>query len=319
MRSGEGDVALASTGATLHSVASIGTYDPFLPLRVARLVRKLKPDIVHTWLSLMDVFAGAARLFDRVPRVLSERSDVAGYRDSAFIRARIAMGRRAAAIVTNSEGGRSYWSNFVDESRIHLVPNIVPLAEIDGAAARRDTGDEPIILFAGRFSSERNVERLLDALALVFPLGSARAVFCGDGPLRAAMEQKTRDLGIADRCLFLGEVSDVWSWMKSASVLVSVSVFEGEPNAVLEAIACGTPLVLSDIPAHRALGGESAARMVDAFSADSIASGIEAVLVRRDEATRRARNALQSIEGRSSADIAAGYAEIYRGVRRGRT
>jgi hypothetical protein len=59
--------------------------------------------------------------------------------------------------------------------------------------------------------------------------------------------------------------------------------------------------------------------MVDAFSPDSIASGIEAVLVGKDEATRRARNALQSIELRSSASIAASYAEIYRGVRRGRT
>jgi glycosyltransferase involved in cell wall biosynthesis len=207
----------------------------------------------------------------------------------------------------------------VDESRIHLVPNIVPRAEIDGTASRRDTGDEPIILFAGRFSSEKNVERLLDALALVFLRRSARAIFCGDGPLRVAMEQKARDLGIADRCLFLGEVSDVWSWMKSASVLVSVSLFEGEPNAVLEAIACGTPLVLSGIPAHRALVGESAARMVDAFSTDSIASGIEAALGGKEEAMRRARNALRAIEGRSATELAARYAQIYRGVLSGRT
>jgi glycosyltransferase involved in cell wall biosynthesis len=133
------------------------------------------------------------------------------------------------------------------------------------------------------------------------------------------MEQKARDLGIADRCRFLGIVDDLWSWMKRAAVLISVSVSEGEPNAVLEAIACGTPLVLSDVAPHRGLVDDSSAWMVDPDSPDSIASGIEAVLADQDEAKRRAIRALTAIEGRSATELAAQYADIYRGVMRRRT
>src|SRR5207247_7944342 len=117
---------------------------------------------------------------------------------------------------------------------------------------------------------EKNLDVLLEALVDVFAGHPAKAVFCGDGPLRGALEQKAASLGISDRTQFLGTVPNVWSWMKRAAVVVSVGLFEGDPNAVLEAIACGTPLVVSDIAGHRALLNESSAWVVDPYSATAV-------------------------------------------------
>jgi len=142
----------------------------------------------------------------------------------------------------------------------------------------------------------------------------ARAVFCGDGPVRDSIEQKVAALGIADRTLFPGVVPDVWAWMKRATVVVSVSAYEGNPNTVLEAIACGAPLVVSDIAAHRAIVSDDSAWIVDPSSVEAIAGGLLAALDQPAEAKARATRARGAVVGRSADDIAAEYARVFEQV-----
>lgn len=315
VRNGDYDAALGATGATVHRIAASPVrYDPRVPLRLSALARRLRPDVMNSWLMQMDLAAAVAAPLASVPRVLSERSSAGAYPPSMLNRARVWSGKRADAIIANSEGGRAYWGQHVDHRRIHVVPNIVPRIDATPSVHERIAAGDDVILFVGRFSEEKNLPLLLEALALVLAGASAMAVFCGDGPLRPAVEEKARSLGIADRCLFLGTVSNVWSWMKRAAVLAAVSTFEGDPNAVLEAIACGTPVVVSDIPAHRALLGESSAFFADAASAASIAAGLTAALRDRDDARRRAEKASAVIASRSANEIAAQYEEIYRNL-----
>src|ERR1051326_6524792 len=144
-----------------------------------------------------------------------------------------------------------------------LIPRMVPLLR----RIKPDAEGE-IILFAGRRAAQKNIELLLDALAMVLAERPATAIFCGDGLQRAAFESKASSLGIAHRTRFLGSVPNVWSWMKVASVVVSPSLFEGDPNVVLEAIAARAPLVVSDIAPHRALLNERTAWLVDPRSPD---------------------------------------------------
>jgi len=317
----ENDAPLALAGVMPHRLRAFGKYDPLLVPRMIGLMRRLRPDVVSTWLTQMDILGGASAKLTRLPWVLCERSAAAAYPTSALNSARAHLGARADAIVANSEGGREYWHHRVDDGRIRVIPNVVPLSEIDRVAADVDAvgDDEEVILYVGRFSAEKNLDRLIDALGMVMPRRSAKAVFCGDGPLRAAIEQKASALGITHRTLFLGTVSNVWAWMKRAAVVVGVSVFEGNPNALLEAIACGTPLVVSDIPAHRALVNEESAWLVDAASPESIAQGLLAALGDRAEAQARAERARAVVASRSADDVAAQYAEVYESVVRRRT
>jgi glycosyltransferase involved in cell wall biosynthesis len=316
---GDNDAPLAATGATLHRLDPAGRYDPTLPLRLAGLVRRLRPDVMHTWLTQMDILGGTAASIGGIPWALSERSSRAAYPPGLLNRTRSLIGARADAVIANSPGGREYWKERIAPERITVIPNIVPRAAIQAAplaVSGAGDGDE-VVLYVGRFSAEKNLDRLVDALALVIAQRPAvRAVFCGDGPLRPAIEAQARARGIGGRALFAGRVDDVWSWMKRASALVAVSIFEGDPNAVLEAMAARTPLVLSDIAAHRALVDESSARLVEGESVQSIAAGILGALTDREDAAARASRAAARIGERAAAQIAARYEEVYRNMTR---
>lgn len=309
------DAALAAAGAVPHRLAPIGKYDITMVPRLVRLFRQVKPNVVCTWLTQMDIAAGLAARIAGVPWVLCERCSAEAYPPGVLHFARARTGVHADAIVANAEVGREYWQG-LHARHLHVVPNIVPIDEITAVpAARGDVSDgDDVILFVGRFTEQKNIDRLLDALAVVLRDRAATAVFCGDGPLRAAAEQKAAALGISGQTRFLGTVPDVWSWMKRATVVVAVSVFEGNPNAVLEAMAANTPLVVSRIAAHRALLDDGTAWMVDPESAESIAEGLVGVLENRGEARARAQRASEAVKGLSPDDIAAQYDDVYRSV-----
>src|SRR5206468_2650243 len=132
------------------------------------------------------------------------------------------MGIHARRIVANSAGGRDYWRPFTDDTRIEIIPNIV--SEPDADAALSLAGGVPegaeVVLFAGGFRPEKNLLRLVEALAIVLKRRATVAVFCGDGPLRGALQARERELGIDPPIHYAGVVDNVSSWMKRAAVVV---------------------------------------------------------------------------------------------------
>jgi glycosyltransferase involved in cell wall biosynthesis len=99
--------------------------------------------------------------------------------------------------------------------------------------------------------------------------------------------------------------------MRRATVLVSASFFEGSPNVVLEAMAAATPLVLSDVPAHRAIADDSSAVFADPHSPADMSAKILAVTRDRPNAARRAETAVRSLGSRSEDQIAGQYESVY--------
>ena len=306
------DALLEASGCRVHRLGGRGRFDPAIAVGQARLVRRLRPAVMQTWLIPMDILAGAVATALRVPGILSEGSAAEAYPPSLFHRARARIGRRAHACIANSEAGAAYWRGLgVDEARIHVVPNGVPLDAIDAAPAalRAGTG-EPLVVSVGRLSPEKNLPLLVDALALVMRRRPARAVLCGAGPLRAAIESRAAALGIADRVALVGFVPDVWSRLKAADAMVALGAFEGHPNAVLEGMACGVPLVVSDIAAHRAILDDASAWFVGR-DPEEIARAIEAA-IDAGRSTERAARARARVAGLSVEAFVQGHEELYR-------
>ena len=109
------------------------------------------------------------------------------------------------------------------------------------------------------------------AIAAALELADAHILVAGDGPLRAALEDRYGD---HPRVHLMGAVDDVAELLSAADVFVSMSRSEGLPNAVMEAMACGLPCVLSDIPPHREMLDGAEATLGELVPAgDPVAAG----------------------------------------------
>jgi glycosyltransferase involved in cell wall biosynthesis len=283
-RGGENGERLSRSGAVVHEIAIRHNRSPKLPVAMHRLIRDLRPTIVHTWLTQMDIAGGAAAVVNVVPWIITENNSPDGYSGRPTDRIRLLLGRRAAALVANSATGMRYWDQHLSPcTERHVIANGLPLDEIKSCPAVNPlelplrTG-EKLILFAGRLRSSKNVHNLVAALRLLRGRARFKAVLCGQGPLREQLEHFIRSAGMAEQILLKGYAHDLWSWMKRADVFVSVSFREGQPNTVMEAMAAGCPLVASDIAGHREILDESVSRLVDPSDPSRIAEVLAEVL-----------------------------------------
>ena len=311
-RGGPNLARMEAAGVRWHRLGGAGNRDPVIFYRLLRLMRRLRPDVVQTILTPMDILGGAAALLTRTRWVLRESSSAPLYTAGWRSRLRLSLGRMADVVVSNSAGGDAYWRSTPGAPALRVIPNAIPFDEIARADAARATGFGPaekVVLYAGRMDAGKNVESLIAALARVAAEAPFVAVMCGDGEGRPHLERMTRSLGLAHRVVFTGYVDNLWDLMKRADVLVSLSRVEGCPNVVLEAMACGCPLVLSDIPAHREMLDEHSARFADPDDVVKAAADIKAILSHGD--AERARAARERAADRPVEATARRYEQLY--------
>jgi len=272
-----------ASGARVHRVAAASSYDPRLVPRMLRLIREVRPLAVQTWLPMMDIVGGAAALLARVPWIVSERCDSVFEPSHTKIRLRRQIARGAAAVVSNSSAGNAYWLRRIGPDRCAVIPNALPIEEIDAAPAAQRARlsippDVPLLRFVGRLDPQKNIAALLDALEVVVAKSDAHALLLGRGSLESEVERRLEGAPLAGRVVAPGFVADPWSWMKSAALFVSVSLWEGMPNTVMEAMAARCPVVVSEIPNHREILDDASARFVPTGDVPAIAEAILAGL-----------------------------------------
>jgi glycosyltransferase involved in cell wall biosynthesis len=319
-RGGQNLARLEATGATVHMLGPCSNHDPRIATRLLRTISGVKPDLVQCWLLQMELLGGLACLATRTPWVFGERSSANAYPRTPKNRLRIRIASCASGIVSNSAAGDEFWQARVKAGiPRYVVRNALPMDEIAAvpAATPAEMGTkagEALVLFAGRLDAAKNPITFVHALRRLTSPMPVHALLCGDGPLRPEIEHLIAEHGIERIVRVAGYASNLWSLMKRAAMFVSSSRFEGSPNVVLEAMACGCPLIVSDIPTHRELLDAESAIFVAADDPDGIARAIETVLADPAGAARRAGAARQRAERYASALIAQQYLDVYRDV-----
>ena len=144
------------------------------------------------------------------------------------------------------------------------------------------------MLGVGRLAHEKGYDRLIDAFALLAGRQpEAQLWLLGDGPEREALEQRAEQAGLARRVHFAGYEANPYPWMRHADVFVQSSRREGLPVAVLEALACGTPVAAFDCAGGTCeiLQGVEGTELVPDGNLAALAEAV-ARLLRRDPSAR---------------------------------
>ena len=319
MRLGVNGARLRLSGATID-VSGHPLSSPRNLWHLIRMLRQVRPDIVQTWLLPMDVWGGMAAIWTRTPWILSERTSTAHYNHLTFpLQVRRRVAQRVSMIVANSRDGQNYWRKELEGKGLapRLIRNALPLAELGVVVPARPAsigGAERIILYAGRLDPGKNLRTLLLALPIVLKSEPFQVLICGIGPDSAQLQQLALDLSVAKQVRFLGYVDNLSALMKAADVFVSVSRYEGQPNAVMEAMACGCPLVVSDIPEHREFLNEQAAFFAQPESAADIAEQILRALQSPSLAFEKAQKARAIAQNWGIGEATQQYLEAYRSL-----
>ena len=329
---------LRSYGVGVHLVK--GENRPAWILNSARLVRYIRPDVVHTTLFESDVAGRLAAFATQVPVVSTlastpygaDHSTETGVSRTRFRAAR-AVDSITARLVTRFHAV-SHSAAQAGITRLHIPPtriDVIPrgrdprrLGErtVSRRRAVRDrlqlADDVPMIFAASRQEPQKGIDTLLQAVPMLLEFSpSAAVVIAGregrSTPSYGALLVESR---VKDAVRFLGERDDVPDLLAAADVFVLPSLREGLPGAVLEAMAVGTPIVASDLPPVReALPDSKYGYLVPPAQPARLAEALIDALSNPVESASRSERAKRRFhESFDIAGVSAAMADFYRKV-----
>lgn len=238
--------ALEDLGWQVSALELPGGLRPGIVLRLARVLREGRFDVVHTHDDKPLLYAGPAARIGRVKRLVHthHHGDVPqiSRRQTWLVQW---VGRFADAFVCVSEDSARHMIRAgLPALHIRTIPNGIDLAKFP---CQRPAPDGPAVVVA-RLSAEKDIASLLRAVTLAAKcLPDFRLEVAGDGPCRAELLDLVHALAIGDRVRFLGQVDDVPALLARARLFVLPSRTEGISLTILEAMACGLPVITTRV------------------------------------------------------------------------
>ncbi|WP_380283453.1 glycosyltransferase family 4 protein [Kitasatospora purpeofusca] len=264
--------------------------------RLAGVARLTRDHVVH-------VHFGDGRIHPLVRLALRGRPTVVTYHSvythkRTWLRNRVDryVNTRADQVLAVSEAVREFCATQVGlpAERVEVVPNAIRL-DRPGAEPPAAGADLTVVSLAG-LHPHKNQAAVLAGVAQARRAGTdVRLRVIGDGPQMAELFQQARESGIADAVDWYGQVwrrDLVLPLLGSSGAFVSASRFEGMPISILEGLAAGLPMLLSDIPPHRETAGDAALY----FPPDSPADLAAALRLLAEDPARRRDLAKASLE-----------------------
>jgi glycosyltransferase involved in cell wall biosynthesis len=294
-------------------------------VELARFLRAARPDVVMPFLSYF--ITALAVWLSRVPArvVFNQGTPTTGFledpdfswrqplRRALFAAATRWAYRRAAAIVVTSRGVADDLVDHygVPRSQIRILHNPVDLDAI--ASAAREPLDAtasggPVLVAAGRLASVKDYPLLIEAMSR---LAAPRAWILGEGPERDRLQQMVVERGLGDRVRFWGFQANPWRFIARADVFVLTSRYEGFGNVVIEAMACGTPVVATRSPGTAEIVTDGVNGLLVDHDAGAVAGAISRLLNDRSLRDRVVARASEDVRHYALPRVAERYDRLF--------
>jgi glycosyltransferase involved in cell wall biosynthesis len=245
-----------------HHIGKTWKADPRAFWRLRALIRRLRPDVVHTWLFAANAYGRQAAFSAGVANVIAGERCVDPWKSWPQLAIDRFLARRTSRIATNSSGVVEFYAaHGIPREKFIVIPNgVAPPGRVEHVSREALLAelhlppDAKLIGAVGRLWPQKRVKDLIWAADLLKVLrDDVHLLIIGDGPQRWRLERYRDQVQIQDRVHFLGARDDVPRILPHLDCLWLASEYEGQSNAILEAMAAGKPVVASDIPGNRDL------------------------------------------------------------------
>ncbi len=230
--------------------------------KLAAVMRQERPRVVLSFLWYGNVIAIIARKISRIniPIIVSARNytsiALGNQRWGRFKRmlTRLSYPSAFGVVALSKAMAMDLKKNFrVEESKICIIPNPLDTEKISrlssGEAEHPWFNDHPcVIVSVGRLHKQKGYRLLLKAFARLQNEHHVRLIILGEGEERSALERFIDELGLNSCVQLPGFVDNPYPYMKNANLFVMSSLYEGFPNVLIEAMACGAPVVSTACP-----------------------------------------------------------------------
>ncbi|MBI5631762.1 MAG: glycosyltransferase [Elusimicrobia bacterium] len=249
---------LSAQGVDVRSLDTGKTPSPAHAQELANILDELKPDIVHAFMyqAIQLCRIAKKRAARRFKLVSSPRVNYRS-RTAWSLLVDLWLKRADDLLISECEASREYllrrlWYN---PARVKTIYNGVDIAQWPVSKLERQQkrlelrlGAQDILIGSiGRLDAQKGHEYLIEALALLKTRYPVRCAILGEGPQRPVLEKLIRKLNLERHVWLLGERPDVVHWLSSFDLFALPSLWEGLPNALLEAMALGLPVVASSV------------------------------------------------------------------------
>jgi len=207
---------------------------------------KKNADLVISFLAQFNMVALVALFATGIPAIVSDRNDPRHMPKQAPLRiVRNLLYHLANTVVVQTQHNKDYFSKAL-QKKIKIIYNPVDLQDKKGMAVR--TEKKKKIVSTARLMKQKNQLMLIEAFAQVkkaFP--EYTLTIYGEGPYRPVLEKRIDELGLADSVMLPGKVQNVFTCIADAALFVLSSDFEGMPNALIEAMCLGLPVISTQV------------------------------------------------------------------------